>query len=91
MLHIGNGHMVFSDHVLAILDMTHPLSSSARTWLMACMAQGIVTRLEGKPRSLVVVSRKEGSQVYLSPISASALAGRTRKAHGRALTPYWSK
>lgn len=79
-LHLGENVVVPIKDVIGIFDMeTSMYSSDTTQFLRMAEEDGFVSRItKDKPKSFVIAEVNKKSKVFLSPISSSTLAKRSK-------------
>ncbi|MGN0179199.1 MAG: extracellular matrix regulator RemB [Monoglobaceae bacterium] len=80
-LHLGNGTIVNSADVIAIMDLeSSSLSANTREFLKIVEEEGFVRNVSDEiPKTFIVCEIDGQSVVYVSNISSKALMGRASK------------
>ncbi|MBC8532056.1 extracellular matrix regulator RemB [Gehongia tenuis] len=81
-IHIGEGRMVDTKEIVAILDMRSAREApDTREFLWALESEGRTEILGEGNRSVVLVRRRDGQFGYYSPIQTVTLQGRCDQAY----------
>lgn len=80
-IHLGNGVIVNSANVIAIMDLeSTSMSANSREFLKIVEEEGFVRNVsEEVPKTFVVCEIDGQSVVYVTNISSRAIMGRTEK------------
>ena len=80
-IHLGNGVIVNSSDVIAIMDLeSTSMSANTREFLKIVEEEGFVRSVSDEiPKTFIVCEIDGQSVVYISNISSRALMGRTEK------------
>lgn len=80
-IHLGNGVIVNSSDVIAIMDLeSTSMSANTREFLKIVEEEGFVRNVSDEiPKTFIVCEIDGQSVVYISNISSRALMGRTEK------------